>query len=119
MNRCGIAPCSHSPIHLHTNPDCPRQFGAAIASYQIEGATHEDGRLPSIWDTFSAMPGKVLAGDTGEVACDHYHRWESDLDLLCALNVDAYRLSIAWPRVMDEAGRPNQKGIDFYKRVIG
>ena len=94
-------------------------LGAATASYQIEGAVNEDGRLPSIWDTFSATPGKVLAGDTGEVACDHYHRWESDLDLLSALNVDGYRLSIAWPRVMDEAGRPNQKGIDFYKRLIG
>src|SRR5476649_1480104 len=94
-------------------------LGVATAAYQIEGAVHEDGRLPSIWDTFSATPGKVLAGDTGEVACDHYYRWESDLDLLSALNVDAYRLSIAWPRVMDEAGRPNRKGIDFYKRLIG
>ncbi|WP_118183328.1 GH1 family beta-glucosidase [Paraburkholderia phosphatilytica] len=94
-------------------------FGTATASYQIEGAVHEDGRLPSIWDTFSATPGKVLAGDTGEVACDHYHRWESDLDMLSALNVDAYRLSLAWPRVMDERGQPNRKGIDFYKRLLG
>jgi beta-glucosidase len=94
-------------------------LGAATASYQIEGAVNEDGRLPSIWDTFSAKPGKVLAGDTGEVACDHYHRWEQDLELLSALNVDGYRLSIAWPRVMDEAGRPNAKGIDFYKRLVG
>ena len=93
-------------------------LGAATAAYQIEGATQQDGRLPSIWDTFSALPGKVLAGDTGAVACDHYNRWESDLDMLSALNVDAYRLSIAWPRVMDEAGRPNQKGLDFYKRVL-
>jgi beta-glucosidase len=98
-----------------------KQFllGAATASYQIEGAVHEDGRLPSIWDTFSATPGKVLAGDTGEVACDHYHRWEADFDLLTALNFEAYRLSIAWPRVMDEGGRPNQKGLDFYKRLLG
>src|SRR5689334_25102821 len=72
-------------------------LGAATASYQIEGAVDEDGRLPSIWDTFSATPGKVLAGDTGAVACDHYHRWESDLDLLSRLNFEAYRLSIAWP----------------------
>jgi beta-glucosidase len=94
-------------------------LGAATASYQIEGAVTEDGRLPSIWDTFSATPGKVLAGDTGAVACDHYHRWESDLDLLSRLNFEAYRLSVAWPRVMDEAGRPNAKGLDFYKRLLG
>ena len=93
-------------------------LGAATASYQIEGAIDEDGRLPSIWDTFSATPGKVLAGDTGEVACDHYHRWESDLDLLTSLNFEAYRFSIAWPRVMDAAGRPNPKGIAFYRRLL-
>lgn len=93
-------------------------LGAATASYQIEGAANEDGRLPSIWDTFSATPGKVLAGDTGAVACDHYHRWEADLDLLTRLNFEAYRFSIAWPRVMDEAGRPNAKGIAFYKRLL-
>ncbi|MFM9435123.1 beta-glucosidase [Janthinobacterium sp. CG_23.3] len=94
-------------------------FGAATAAYQIEGAVDEDGRLPSIWDTFSQRPGKVLAGDTGAVACDHYHRWEADLDLLSELNVGGYRLSISWPRVMDEAGRPNRKGIDFYRRLLG
>ncbi|GAB2888668.1 GH1 family beta-glucosidase [Paraburkholderia jirisanensis] len=94
-------------------------FGAATAAYQIEGAVHEDGRLPSIWDTFSATPGKVLRGDTGAIACDHYHRWDSDIDLLTSLNFEAYRLSIAWPRVMDEAGRPNRKGLDFYKRLLG
>jgi beta-glucosidase len=93
-------------------------LGAATASYQIEGAVNEDGRLPSIWDTFSATPGKVLAGDTGAVACDHYHRWEGDFDLLSKLNFEAYRLSIAWPRVMDENGRPNHKGLDFYKRLL-
>jgi beta-glucosidase len=94
-------------------------LGTATASYQIEGAVTEDGRLPSIWDTFSATPGKVLHGDTGEVACDHYHRWESDLDLITELGLGGYRLSIAWPRVMDEAGRPNQKGLDFYRRILG
>ena len=93
-------------------------LGAATASYQIEGAVAEDGRLPSIWDTFSATPGKVLAGDTGALACDHYHRWEADLDLLESLNFEAYRFSIAWPRVMDAAGRPNARGIDFYKRIV-
>ena len=93
-------------------------LGTATASYQIEGAVTEDGRLPSIWDTFSATPGKVLHGDTGEVACDHYHRWASDLDMVTTLGLDAYRLSIAWPRVMDAAGRPNRKGLDFYRRIL-
>jgi beta-glucosidase len=93
-------------------------LGTATASYQIEGAISEDGRLPSIWDTFSATPGKVLKGDTGEIACDHYHRWEADVDLLSSLNVDGYRLSIAWPRVMDEKGQPNRKGIAFYKNLL-
>jgi beta-glucosidase len=93
-------------------------YGVATASYQIEGAIDEDGRLPSIWDTFSATPGKVLNGDTGAVACDHYHRWEADVDLIAGLGVDAYRLSIAWPRVMDEQGRPNEKGLDFYRRLL-
>jgi beta-glucosidase len=94
-------------------------LGTATASYQIEGAVAEDGRLPSIWDTFSAIPGKVLHGDTGAVACDHYHRWEPDLDLITELGLGGYRLSIAWPRVMDAAGRPNQKGLDFYRRILG
>ena len=93
-------------------------WGVATASYQIEGAILSDGRLPSIWDTFSAQPGKVLNGDTGEVACDHYRRWEADVDLIASLGVDAYRLSIAWPRVMDEHGQPNRTGIDFYKRLL-
>lgn len=93
-------------------------LGVATAAYQIEGAVDEDGRLASIWDTFSAIPGKVLAGDTGAVACDHYHLWEQDVDTIAALNVDAYRLSIAWPRVMDEQGQPNRKGIDFYKNLL-
>ncbi|HEV7815495.1 MAG TPA: GH1 family beta-glucosidase [Janthinobacterium sp.] len=93
-------------------------MGVATAAYQIEGATQEDGRVPSIWDTFSATPGKVLAGDTGAVACDHYHRWEADVDMLAALNVDAYRLSVSWPRVIDAAHRPNPKGVAFYKQLL-
>jgi len=92
-------------------------FGVGTSSYQIEGAVDADGRLPSIWDTFSAQPGKVLRGDTGGVACDHYRRWNEDLDLLAELGVDAYRFSIAWPRVMDERGHPNSRGLDFYKRL--
>jgi beta-glucosidase len=103
-------------------PDSPMRrpnflFGAGTSSYQIEGAADADGRLPSIWDRFSAQPGNVLRGETGAVACDHFHRWREDLDLLAALGVDAYRFSIAWPRVMDERGRPNARGLDFYKRL--
>jgi beta-glucosidase len=93
-------------------------WGVATASYQIEGAVDADGRLPSIWDTFCAEPGKVLHGDSGAVACDHYRRWEGDVDLIADLGVDAYRLSIAWPRVMHAGGAPNPKGLDFYKRLL-
>lgn len=93
-------------------------FGSATASYQIEGASNEDGRLPSIWDTYSATPGRVLNGDTGETACDHYHRWPQDLELLTDIGFDGYRLSIAWPRVMDMKGQRNEKGLDFYKRLL-
>lgn len=92
-------------------------FGAGTSSYQIEGAVGVDGRLPSIWDRFCATPGKVLRGENGDVACDHYHRWQDDLDLLQALGVDAYRFSIAWPRVMHQDGRPNERGLDFYRRL--
>lgn len=93
-------------------------LGAATAAYQIEGAAAEDGRLASIWDTFSATPGKTLAGDTGAIACDHYHRWEEDVALLASLKVDAYRLSIAWPRVMTADGQPNPLGIAFYRKLL-
>jgi beta-glucosidase len=94
-------------------------FGVATAAYQIEGAVSEDGREPSIWDTFCRTPGKVHHGDTGDIACDHYHRVESDLDLLSELGVDAYRFSIAWPRVLPNgSGQVNQKGLDFYKRML-
>ncbi len=92
-------------------------FGVATASYQIEGAAREDGRLPCIWDQYAA-DGHTANGDSGLIACDHYHRWSEDLDLIKSLNVDAYRLSIAWPRVMTEDGAPNHKGIDFYKRLL-
>jgi beta-glucosidase len=94
-------------------------FGVATAAYQIEGAVAEDGRGPSIWDTFSHTPGKVLHGDTGDIACDHYHRFEEDLDLLVYLGVNSYRFSIAWPRVMPSgSGAVNQKGLDFYRRLV-
>ncbi len=95
------------------------QFGVATAAYQIEGAVHEDGRRASIWDAFSHMPGRVFEGHTGDVACDHYNRWEADLDLIASLNVDAYRFSIAWPRIVpDGRGEVNEAGLDFYDRLI-
>ncbi|MET0419439.1 MAG: family 1 glycosylhydrolase, partial [Actinoplanes sp.] len=93
--------------------------GASTASYQIEGAVHEDGRGTSIWDTFAHTPGKVLNGDTGNVACDHYHRVGEDVALLAGLGVDAYRFSIAWPRIQpDGSGPPNAAGLDFYDRLV-
>ncbi|WP_199424951.1 GH1 family beta-glucosidase [Actinotalea solisilvae] len=93
-------------------------WGAATAAFQIEGATHTDGRTDSIWDTFCRVPGAVAHGDTGEVACDHYHRWPQDLDLLSELGLGAYRLSTAWPRVLPEPGRVEQRGLDFYSRLV-
>jgi beta-glucosidase len=93
-------------------------WGVATASYQIEGAFDEDGRGESIWDRFSRTPGKVLGGDTGDVACDHYHRMRSDVRLIADLGVDAYRFSIAWPRVVpDGIGEVNHAGLDFYDQL--
>ena len=93
-------------------------FGVATAAFQIEGANTADGRLPSIWDTFCNEPNRVKNGDDGSVACDHYHRWQEDIDLIESLNVDAYRLSIAWPRVMDAQGAINPKGMAFYRKLL-
>jgi beta-glucosidase len=94
-------------------------FGSATASYQIEGAVHDDGRGASIWDTFSHTPGRVWNGDTGDVADDHYHRLEEDLDLMKSLGLHAYRFSIAWPRIQPTGrGAANQAGLDFYSRLI-
>lgn len=93
-------------------------FGAATAAFQIEGGW-TDGRGSSIWDTFAATPGNVDHNHNGDVACDHYRRWESDLDLLSEAGFDAYRFSIAWPRVIPEGtGAVNQAGIDFYDRLV-
>ncbi len=93
-------------------------WGAATSSYQIEGAATKDGRGPSIWDTFSATPGKVDGGDTGAVAADHYHRHPEDIALMKELGLGAYRFSIAWPRIQpDGSGRIEQRGLDFYRRL--
>jgi len=94
-------------------------WGTATASYQIEGAVHEDGRSPSIWDTFSATPGKVHNGDTGNVADDHYHHVPEDVALMARLGLSAYRFSIAWPRILpDGRGSVNAKGLDFYDKLV-
>ncbi|MGI5157383.1 GH1 family beta-glucosidase [Microbispora sp. CA-102843] len=94
-------------------------WGVATSAYQIEGAALEDGRLPSIWDTFCEVPGAIDGGDTGEVACDHYHRWREDVGLLERLGVDAYRFSVAWPRVVpDGTGPVNPRGLAFYDRLV-
>jgi beta-glucosidase len=94
-------------------------WGAATAAYQIEGAWNEDGKGESIWDRFVRRPGAIAGGDSGEVACDHYHRYTEDVGHMAAMGLGAYRLSIAWPRIFPSGGgRPNQAGLDFYRRLI-
>ncbi|WP_037915430.1 GH1 family beta-glucosidase [Actinacidiphila yeochonensis] len=102
-------------------PRFPRgfRFGAATAAYQIEGATREDGRGVSIWDTYSRIPGATAEGSTGDTACDHYHRYKEDVALLRDLGADTYRFSIAWPRIIPEGtGAVNRAGLDFYDRLV-
>jgi beta-glucosidase len=109
------APDRHAPARF------PKDFlwGTATSAYQIEGAVHEDGRGPSIWDTFSHTPGKVDDDANGDRANDHYHRYKEDVGLIATLGAKAYRFSIAWPRIFpDGAGTPNPKGIDFYDRLV-
>jgi beta-glucosidase len=101
--------------------DLPEGFvlGTATSSYQIEGAATADGRGRSIWDALCARPGAIADGSSGAVACDHYHRWEGDLDLVADLGVDVYRFSIAWPRIQPTGrGRPLEAGLDFYDRLV-
>lgn len=94
-------------------------WGAATSSYQIEGAVAEDGRTPTIWDTFSHTPGAIVDGDTGDVACDHYHRMDEDLDLLARLDIPSYRFSTSWTRILpDGTGKISQQGLDFYSRLV-
>jgi beta-glucosidase len=111
---------STSPAPENARSGFPDSFvwGAATASYQVEGAIREDGRGPSIWDTFAATPGKIADGSTGEVADDHYHRYADDIRILADLGLKAYRFSIAWPRVVPTgSGAANQAGLDFYRRL--
>jgi beta-glucosidase len=94
-------------------------WGAATASYQIEGAWDEDGKGESIWDRFCHNPGNIANGDTGDVACDHYHRYREDVALMQRLGLKAYRFSISWPRILPEGqGQVNGKGLDFYERLV-
>jgi len=94
-------------------------WGAATAAYQIEGGAHADGRGPSVWDTFSHTAGKVRGGDTGDIACDSYHRYPEDVALMTSLGLNAYRFSISWPRVQPGgSGKPNEKGLDYYRALL-
>ncbi len=94
-------------------------WGAATAAYQIEGAARDDGRGPSIWDTFSRQPGRVTAGHTGDVACDHYHRYREDVALMADIGLQSYRFSISWPRIQpDGTGPVEPRGLDFYDRLV-
>src|SRR6516162_1172305 len=99
----------------------PKRFlwGSATAAYQIEGGAQDDGRGPSVWDTFSHTPGKTYQSETGDVACDSYHLYKEDVKLLRSLAVSVYRMSISWSRVFPSGtGQPNQKGLDYYNRVV-
>lgn len=94
-------------------------WGVATSAYQIEGAASEGGRAPSIWDTFSHTPGKIMDASTGDIACDHYHRYAEDVDSIVALGLDAYRFSVSWSRVQpDGCGAWNEQGFDFYARLL-
>lgn len=94
-------------------------WGAATASYQVEGAAAEGGRTPSIWDTFSRTPGKVRNGDTGDIAADHYHRYRDDVALMKQLGLKAYRFSVSWSRVQPTGRGPAvERGLDFYRKLV-
>ena len=102
-----------------THLEPPFVLGVGTAAYQVEGAVTADGRGPSIWDTFCSTPGAIKDGSNGEIACDHYNRMSADVDLINWLGLDGYRFSIAWPRIIpDGVGLVNQKGLDFYDRLI-
>jgi beta-glucosidase len=117
----GVSPSARAAATAQQKVQFPGSFvwGCATASYQVEGAASEDGRKPSVWDTFSHTPGHTAMDHNGDVAADHYHRYKDDIQLLKWLGVKAYRFSIAWPRVVpDGSGQPNEKGIAFYERLV-
>ena len=112
---------SAQPFILPSEANFPKGFfwGTATASYQIEGAWNEDGKGESIWDRFAHTPGKIKNGDTGDVACDSYHRWRDDIALMQAMNLNSYRFSISWPRIQPSGSGPaNSKGIAYYSRLV-
>ncbi|HEY7045414.1 MAG TPA: GH1 family beta-glucosidase [Nocardioidaceae bacterium] len=112
-----IVAASSEPDHLAFPHDFV--WGAATAAYQVEGSVDADGRKPSIWDAFAAQPGRVVNGDTGEYAADHYRRWREDIGLMQQLGLGAYRFSLSWSRILpDGTGRPNDAGLDFYDRLV-
>ncbi len=115
-----ISSTEESAEDVGNRPAFPPGFvwGAATAAFQIEGAAAEDGRTPSIWDTFCRVPGAVAGGDHGDVACDHYHRWPQDVELMSRLGLSAYRFSTSWPRIVPEPGRIEPRGLDFYSRLV-
>ncbi|MCF6157076.1 MAG: beta-glucosidase [wastewater metagenome] len=116
-----VSPSTATPLQSSFARQFPKGFywGTATAAYQIEGAWNEDGKGPSIWDTYAHTPGKIKNGDTGDVAVDHYHRYKEDVALMKSLGANAYRFSISWPRIFPEGrGKPNQKGLDFYNRLV-
>ncbi len=98
----------------------PKNFlwGAATSAYQIEGAWNVDGRGPSHWDTFSQTPGNTRNGETGNVACDHYHRYKEDVGIMAEIGLKAYRFSVSWPRILPDGKTINQAGLDFYSRLV-
>jgi beta-glucosidase len=112
---------NHARKNRPALPTFPANFlwGAATSAYQIEGAADEDGRGPSIWDAFAREPGATHHGESGAVACDHYHHMPEDVALMARLNLNAYRFSISWPRILPEGrGAINQRGLDFYERLV-
>lgn len=109
------------PLQFPSEASFPKEFywGTATASYQIEGAWKEDGKGESIWDRFAHAPGKIKNGDTGDLACDSYHRWRDDIALMRAMNLNSYRFSISWPRIQPSGtGAANAKGVDYYSRLV-
>ena len=109
-----------APMAQSSSRPFPRDFlfGAAAAAYQIEGAAFEEGRTASIWDAFSRVPGAVVNGENGDVACDHYHRYRDDVALMKSLGLQTYRFSTSWARVRPDAGAVNPQGVDFYSRLV-
>ncbi|MEO7001068.1 MAG: GH1 family beta-glucosidase, partial [Ktedonobacterales bacterium] len=121
MLGCSLGSQTHPATTTTETYSFPTGFlwGAATSAYQIEGAAREDGRGESIWDRFSHTLGKIVDGSNGDVADDHYHRWQDDLDLMQSLGVRSYRFSVAWPRILPTgAGAVNAKGLDFYRRLV-